>query len=242
MRLRGALLFVLALTAATACGACDGKLLHARVESPVASPAAIRDFTVLYATNCAGCHGPSGEGGVALGLGNPVYLAIADDTTLRRITANGVAGTAMPAFAQTAGGMLTDAQIDTIVSAIRARWARPSDLNGAQPPPYAAQVPGDETRGAAVYARHCASCHGTAGRGGSRAGSIVDAAYLTLVSDQSLRTTIIAGRPDIGHPDWRGTVPGLPMSPQEVSDVAAWLGAQRPQPAGQLRHSPKETP
>jgi len=47
------------------------------------------------------------------------------------------------------------------------------------------------------------------------------------VSDQNLRTTIIAGRPDLGAPDWRANLPGRPMSPDEVSDVVAWLAAKR---------------
>jgi len=59
---------------------------------------------------------------------------------------------------------------------------------------------------------------------------IVDRAYLTMVSDQSLRTTVIAGRPDMGAPDWRSNVPGQPMSPEDISDVVAWLVAQRPAP------------
>jgi len=48
------------------------------------------------------------------------------------------------------------------------------------------------------------------------------------VSDQGLRTTVIAGRADLGAPDWRGNVPGRPMSSDEVSDVVAWLAARRP--------------
>jgi hypothetical protein len=56
---------------------------------------------------------------------------------------------------------------------------------------------------------------------------MVDGAFLALVSDQGLRTTIIAGRPDLHAPDWRGNVPGHPMSPQEISDIVAWLAAQR---------------
>ncbi len=73
----------------------------------------------------------------------------------------------------------------------------------SSPPPYAGGA-GDASRGEAVYAAACASCHGPGGAGGPKAGSIVDGSYLGLVSDQNLRTTIIAGRPDIGHPDWRG--------------------------------------
>jgi mono/diheme cytochrome c family protein len=187
----------------------------------------------LYASNCAGCHGADGSGGAAIGLGNPVYLAIANDSVIRRVTADGVPGTAMPAFAQHSGGMLTDEQIDAIVAGIRGHWAQPNALRDANPPPYAASTPGDPDRGVAVYGAYCSSCHGADGRGGKRASSIVDGSYLGLVSDQDLRTTVIAGRPELGAPDWRGDLPGQPMSPQEVSDVVAWLAARRPQFPGQ---------
>ncbi len=195
-------------------------------------PAKIMDFNFLYARNCAGCHGANGKGGAAIGLGDPVYLAIADDATIRRVTADGVPGTAMPAFAQHSGGMLTDDQVNVIVAGIRSRWAKPDALHGANPPPYQAQGPGDPKHGAAVYGIYCSSCHGADGRGGKRASSIVDASYLALVSDQSLRTTVIVGRPELGAPDWRGDVPGKPMSPGDVSDVVAWLSAQRPRLPG----------
>jgi mono/diheme cytochrome c family protein len=161
-----------------------------------------------------------------------VYLAIADDATIRRVTADGVPGTSMPAFARRSGGMLTDAQVDAIVSGMRSRWAKPDALRNVELPPYAAPAPGDPKRGGAVFGVYCASCHGADGRGG-KASSIVDGSYLGLVSDQSLRTVVIVGRPELGAPDWRGDVPGKPMSPQDVSDVVAWLVSQRPQFPGQ---------
>jgi mono/diheme cytochrome c family protein len=191
------------------------------------------DFSLLYARNCAGCHGQDGKGGAAIGLGDPVYLAIADDAAIRRATAGGVAGTAMPAFAQQSGGMLTDDQINAIVGGIRARWAKPDAVLNDDVPPYAAKAPGDPKRGLTVYGVYCASCHGADGHGGARASSIVDGSYLALVSDQGLRTTVIVGRPEMGAPDWRGDVPGTPMSPEDVSDVVAWLAALRPQFPGQ---------
>jgi len=61
----------------------------------------------------------------------------------------------------------------------------------------------------------------------------VDGTFLGLVSDQGLRATIIAGRPDIGQPDWRNDAPGRVMTAQEVSDVVAWLSAQRPATPGE---------
>src|SRR5438093_12371071 len=68
------------------------------------------EFDILYGTNCSGCHGADGNGGAARGLADPIFLRIADEATLRRVTASGVPGTAMPAFAKTAGGPLADEQ------------------------------------------------------------------------------------------------------------------------------------
>ena len=79
----------------------------------------------------------------------------------------GVRGTSMPAFAQRAGGMLTEKQIDAIVSGIRSRWSDPGALDGANPPSYAATSAGDIHRGEAVYQTFCESCHGKDGRGGA---------------------------------------------------------------------------
>jgi len=217
------------LLATTACGTRDSAPGRPPANSQVIPPSKIMDFNFLYASNCAGCHGSDGKDGVAIGVGDPVYLAIADDATIRRVTADGVPGTAMPAFAQHSGGMLTDDQINVIIGGIRARWAKPNALGDADAPPYAAQVPGDSKRGATVYGVYCSSCHGPDGHGGKQASSIVDGSYLALVSDQNLRTTVIVGRPEMGAPDWRGDVPGKPMSPEDVSDVVAWLASQRPQ-------------
>jgi mono/diheme cytochrome c family protein len=132
----------------------------------------------------------------------------------------------MPAFAQSAGGMLTDQQIDAIVGGIRS-WAQPDLVRSDILPPYTTPVPGDPRHGADVYATYCSACHGPDGRGGNKASSIVNDSYLALVSDQDLRTNVIVGRPELGAPDWRNNVPGKAMSPKEISDVVAWLAAQR---------------
>ena len=100
----------------------------------------LSEFDTLYAENCAGCHGAEGRGGAAIALADPVYLRIADEAAMRAVIANGVRGTSMPAFAQSAGGMLTDKQIDVITREIRSRWSRPGILDGANPPSYAATV------------------------------------------------------------------------------------------------------
>jgi mono/diheme cytochrome c family protein len=233
---------IIAIFIVLVCTSCGNSPARETANLPVIRPTQVTDFGVLYGENCAGCHGSDGKGGAAIPLSDPVFLTIADDATIRRIAANGVPGTPMPAFAQSAGGMLTDKQIDAIVSGMRSRWAKSDVLRGANPPTYRALDPGDPVHGAAVYATYCSSCHGPDGRGGKKASSIVDGSYLALVSNQDLRTNVIIGRPELGAPDWRGDVPGKPMSGQEISDVVAWLVKQRPIFPGQPYPAPSSTP
>lgn len=195
----------------------------------VVAPDEILDFGTLYAQNCSGCHGAEGRGGAAISLADPVYLAIANDEVVRRVTANGVRGTAMPGFARHAGGMLTDKQIEIITTGIRSHWSKPGILSAANLPSYAAKSAGDVPQGDVAYKTFCETCHGPSGRGGGKGSSITDASFLALISDQELRTLVIAGRPELGAPDWRGNVPGKTMSEREVTDVVAWLASQRTQ-------------
>jgi mono/diheme cytochrome c family protein len=194
----------------------------------VVRPDEVLDFNTLYSENCSGCHGTEGKGGAAVSIGDPVYQALVDDAALHRIITNGLPGTLMPAWGQSAGGTLTEQQIDALVHGMRAHWANPGGLGGDVPPPYTPSVPGDAAHGVDVYQMFCAMCHGPGGRGGPVAGSIVDGSFLGLVTDQELRTMIIVGVPGTAMPNWWSHAP-RPMSSQEVSDVAAWLVAQRPQ-------------
>jgi mono/diheme cytochrome c family protein len=156
-----------------------------------------------------------------------VYLGIVDESAMRERIANGVSGTSMPAFAQRAGGMLTEPQIDALVSGIRSRWSRPGILDNANPPSYAPRLAGDARRGEAAYQTYCESCHGPEGQGGPKGSAITNDSFLALASDQGLRTIVIAGRPELGAPDWRGNAAGRPMSEQEITDVVTWLGSHR---------------
>lgn len=226
------ILVIVPILSLLVCAACSSFPSVHRPESAAVIPSDILDFNALYGQNCAGCHGVDGKGGAAFALANPVFLAIADDAVIRRIASNGVPGTPMPAFAQSSGGMLTEKQIDALVSGIRS-WEKPNALGNQKPPPYTTSTPGDPKRGADAYRTYCSSCHGVDGRAGSKASSIVNGSYLALVSDQQLRTIVITGRPELGAPDWRSDVEGRPMSDQDISDVVAWLSSQRSKFPGQ---------
>jgi len=202
-----------------------------RTDAPVVRPNEVADFSALYAQNCSGCHGADGQGALTVGIGSPVYLAIADDATIRQVIDQGRPGTPMQGFAEKAGGMLTDAQIDIIIQGIRTRWAKPGAFEKDPPPPYRASQSGDADRGHNVFTASCSSCHGPDGHG---ARTIAESSYLDLVSDQHLRTVIITGMPHLGMPDWRSHP--KPLSDADVTNLVAWLASQRQPLSAQLSH------
>ena len=221
---------VLPLVLLSACSSPNGQ--PQKGSEPVA-PNQVVDFGPLYAQNCAACHGAEGRGGASIALANPVYLAIVDENAVHNVVAKGVRGTSMPAFAQSAGGLLTDEQINVITSGMFSRWGRKGNLDATNPPSYAAKTTGDAARGQIVFGTYCASCHGSDGQGGRKGSAISNDSYLALVSDQGLRTIVIMGRPDLGAPDWLENIPGKPMSDQEITDVVAWLASRRVPSPGQ---------
>lgn len=199
-------------------------------------PDQVLDFPTLYGKNCAGCHGDQGRRGAAISLANPVYLNVAGLGNIERVTANGVPGTLMPPFAKSAGGLLTDQQIQIISQGMIAAWRKPSTRDDAGAPPYAATGASDVSQGQSAFTARCESCH--SGNGNQHTGSLVDPAYLALISDQGLRSILIAGDPDQGMPDWHSYRAG-PLTDAEITNIVAWLGSKRtPTPGQPYRQNP----
>jgi len=218
----------------------------------------VMDFPALYGQNCAGCHGADGKLGPAPPLNDPIFRAIVPEEDLRQIITTGRANTLMPAFAMENGGALTGPQIQVLVKEIKGipykvaekktggadrlevaadahgiapKWGTPAtaahDVPAYRAPP---NRPGNKEKGAAVFARACAGCHGSHGQGDEARGAINDRVFLALLSDQVLRRYVITGRPDLGMPgfaerpdQWHFT----PLTEPEVGDLVALLASWR---------------
>lgn len=212
-------LLLLALAAVAGCDRIPGQPKPGSEWKP---PSAVTDFTTLYRENCLGCHGWNGAVSGSIAMDSPTYLALLPREVLLAAMENGVPGTAMPAFSEAHGGTLSDSQIQILLDGILANKPKaPPAL-----PPYSAPL-GDVAAGKSVFAVACASCHGPTGGGGEKAGSVINPAYLDLVSDQYLRTIVIAGRPDLGCPEFAARIPGRLLTSEEVADVTAWLASHR---------------
>ena len=193
---------------------------------------AITDFKTLFSQNCIACHGSGPTVGGVIALDNQTFLNLVTADYLKTTITNGVKGTRMAAFGKAEGGGLTADQIDILVNGILAQ-RKPLDPSARPLPPFSAPL-GNAVAGGEAFKIFCATCHGVDGTGGRIAGSVVNPAYLGLVSDQYLRTIVIAGRPDLGMP----APTNMPMTDQQVSDIVAWLVSHRTNEFGQPLAAP----
>ena len=184
----------------------------------------ITDFAELYGSNCAGCHSADGKSGPGRPLNNALYLSIIPKDTLRNVIYYGRPGTAMPAWALSQGGPLTDKQVDGLVEGIEKNWSKPLQARAAALPSYAATTGGDPVHGKKLFGRACFMCHGS----GAPVGPVTDPAYLALASDQLLRSAVLEGWPTLGMPDYRSVNLGHALSDQDITDVVSYLSSLRP--------------
>ena len=98
-------------------------------------------------------------------------------------------------------------------------------------------------RGAALFARNCAGCHGPDGRGGM-APELMNPTFQQAASDEFIVTTIRLGRQNAAMPAFQPAAAGRPgatgLTDAEIGDVLAFLrslarGAGEPKQAGGAR-------
>jgi cytochrome c oxidase cbb3-type subunit 3 len=103
----------------------------------------------IFERYCAPCHGISGGGGRGPRLNRPHLPHAPTDAALRAVITDGIAPGMPDAW------YLSDEEIANVAAHIRALGKMPGEI-----------VPGDPSRGAAVYARSgCSACHIHVGQG-----------------------------------------------------------------------------
>lgn len=185
----------------------------------------IMDFQTLFSQNCSGCHGMNGKNGPGRQLNDALYLAVVPKQELQKVITYGRQGTGMPAWALSQGGPLTDKQVNALVDGIEKNWAKPVNFGNAPAPSYSGDVStGNADHGRKLFLKDCFACHGQ----GAPIGPVTDPAYLSLVSNQLLRTAIIEGWPTLGMPNYRTLNAGHPLADQDITDLVAFLASKRP--------------
>ena len=87
---------------------------------------------LLYAGNCAVCHGADGEGRVGATLAKD-WPSFRPDLRVKSVIETGIEGSAMPGWSQAHGGPLTDQDINDITAFILT-WEGAETIEGTQEP------------------------------------------------------------------------------------------------------------
>lgn len=151
----------------------------------------------LYSTHCSACHGPNGNGGVGVPLALPDFQYGVTNDYLEKTIRLGRPGRIMPAFSN-----LNNSEIKAIVKYIRT-WAPGKPFKYSDK-----KVNGNPKRGAQLFAKNCASCHGTNAEGGKGTGvtfsrprdlpviapALNNSGFLSSASDLMIKTVLMNGR------------------------------------------------
>ncbi|MEN8241509.1 MAG: c-type cytochrome [Chloroflexota bacterium] len=180
--------------------------------------------TDIYATNCAVCHGASGEGISTNPPLNSDAIRSMPEDELIKVISRGRYETQMGAWAVEEGGILSLTQIKDMVTFVQyANWEyvdqRVAEL-GLTPPEMiefevseemlsvVSSLPGGENLGLGlvVYAENCAACHGANGSGTVIAPAI-DSVDLRAKSSEELFELVSTGVPATLMAAWQGMLP-----------------------------------
>lgn len=190
--------------------------------------------TDLYAENCAVCHGASGEGIGDNPVLNTAAIQSTSESDLVKVIARGRYNTMMAGWSIDEGGILSNAQVDDLVTLIQyGNWEfveqRVGEL-GLTPPAVIeyeitdemlnllSQLPDSEQiqTGLELYANNCAACHAPSGSGSSIAPAIntpelrqLPVEGLTKTISEGVPGTLMAGWQQVLTPGQIGTLVDL---------------------------------
>lgn len=188
-------------------------------------PQTLENGARLYAENCAVCHGDQGQGRIGATLAKN-WPSIRPDLTIKTIIINGVLGSPMPAWGETKGGPLSDAEINALVAYILS-WQTgtpvPLPTLDLKPLPQITPIPGvegDPTQGAALYQLNCKVCHGEDGQG--RIGATLAKNWPGIRPDLSIKTTISSGVLGSWMPAW-SQEKGGPLNETDINNLTAYI-------------------
>jgi cytochrome c oxidase cbb3-type subunit 3 len=166
----------------------------------------------IFKDNCAPCHGAGAQGAIGYpNLNDDDWLWGGSLTEIEQTIRFGVRNTndksrfsEMPAFVKV--GTLNRTQVADLVEHVMSLSGRPHDAAAA-------------SRGAALFAENCASCHGENGKGDRSQGApnLTDQIWLFGNTHAALTTTISNAR-NSSMPAW-----GERLSPAEVRALAVYV-------------------
>lgn len=190
-------------------------------QNPSPAPAGLSSDEIAtaagnYQRYCSLCHGDDRQGHIndhAPSLRSRSLIESGYPSIIGQAIAYGRPGTAMGGYLDEVGGPLDRSQVMQLTKWLREQ-ANVEPLEMATTP-----IHGDISAGASAYQRHCATCHGASGEGGTGT-ALGNPAMLALTTDEFLRHAIVNGRQDTPMPAFKGV-----LTASDIDGVIAYLGS-----------------
>ncbi len=182
---------------------------------------------VLFAKNCASCHGPQGGGDIGTQIANPILLTQEKDDFLWRTIAYGKDGTEMKGFLKRARDPLSSEDIGHLVAYLRKMQHNPPPQGLLRTYSWASAKDG-----LAVYQTKagCVQCHGVGGSGASGP-SLGNPAFLKVASNGYLYGTIVLGREGTAMHSYYNGADRPHLEEADIENVIAYLRSLETSPA-----------
>lgn len=176
---------------------------------------------VVYAENCAACHGANGSGTVIAPAIDTVDLRSTPQDELILLVNEGVPGTLMAGWENN----LTPNQIDSVVSLLY-RWPDIIQAGIEFPEVEVMSIPSSPElieAGNKLFNIACKSCHGVDGYGSPMAPALNNQIFLAETPDAAIYQIIAGGIPETLMPGW-----GNRLSDLDIQSLVAFLRGLEP--------------
>ncbi|WP_040208125.1 c-type cytochrome [Neobacillus jeddahensis] len=177
----------------------------------------------IYTENCLSCHGETGKGeaaNVGTALNNQHFLSSVSDKDLYNYVKYGRENTAMPAY----GPRFSETELKNLVAFMR-DW-QTKEIEFEAP----VTVSGDPVHGMEQYNLYCLNCHGDAGEGKPKMGTVLsNPQYLKYTTDKQIWIAAAYGREDTRMgPSLKGLEGARQLSRADIADIVSYIRTLKP--------------
>ena len=176
---------------------------------------------LVYAENCAACHGSNGAGTVIAPALDSADLRATPQEELVDLVNMGVPGTLMAGWE----GMLSSGEVGAVLDLIY-RWPEIVQSGVEFPEVEMMSIPSSPeliAEGQRLFNIACKSCHGVDGYGSRMAPALNNELFLSETPDAAIYQIIAGGVPDTLMPAW-----GSRLTDYDIQSLVAFLRSMEP--------------
>jgi mono/diheme cytochrome c family protein len=176
---------------------------------------------IIYAENCAACHGVNGAGSVIAPALDTADIRAMPQADIHVLVNDGVPGTLMAGWRD----LLSSAEIDAVINLIY-RWPEMVQAGVEFPEVELMNLPSSPELiedGRYLFNIACKSCHGVDGYGTAMAPAVNNQLFLTETPDAAIYQIIAGGVPETLMPAW-----GSRLTDRDIQALIAFLRSMEP--------------